>query len=129
MQPIELHWPGGQHEFALPLGQLRALQDACNAGPEEIFNRIRLGTWRVDDLMGIIRFGLIGGGMDRNEAARLVSNMFDAHGAVEFKLVSLGILQHALFGPDDDTPGKDEGVETETLESGSSPESTETEPS
>jgi len=49
MTPIR--WPGGEHRFELRLGELRALQKNCDAGPEEVFNRLRAGRWRVDDVI------------------------------------------------------------------------------
>ena len=54
MKPITLQWVGGEHEFALPLGNLRPLQEHTNAGPEQLIRRMSSGDWRVDDLMEII---------------------------------------------------------------------------
>lgn len=120
-----LHWPGGEHDFALPLGQLRALQDATDSGPEEIFNRLRLGNWRVNDLMDTIRLGLVGSGeMDKKEASRIVVALFDQHPIVDFKLTAIAILAAALFGIEDDAVGEGEGP-TPAPENGDSAVSTE----
>lgn len=125
MRAVTLTWPGGEHPFALPIGALRALQEARDAGPEELLNRIRLGTWRVDDLTQVLRWGLVGGGaMDAAEAARLVTGLFDLHPAAQFKLAAFGVLEHALFGPADDPAGKPEGVKATRRESGVSRAST-----
>lgn len=126
MDALTLNWPGGEHEFALRLGELRKLQDNCQAGPEEVLNRIRLGQWRVDDIYETIRLGLIGGGMPNSDAGPLVKLMFDQNPIVDFKLTAMAIMMHALFGPPDDTPEKPEGA-TASPESGSSAPSTESE--
>lgn len=127
MKPIKLAWVGGEHSFALRIGELRALQDAREAGPEEIFNRLRIGNWKIDDAIQVIRWGLAGGGMDPSEAATLVTPLADLHPLVQFKLTALAIMQHALLGPQDDAPGEAEGVETPAPENGASRGSTATE--
>jgi len=128
MEPVRLSWAGGEHGFALPLARLRALQDNCAAGPEEIFNRLRLGAWRVDDVIEPIRLGLIGGGLPESEAGPLVIRLVDQQELARLKLTAIAVLAHALFGPEDDLPGEGEGVETPAPESGDSPTSTETGP-
>ncbi len=121
MDSLELSWVGGTHPFRLRLSELRALQDARNAGPEEIFNRFRIGNWRADDLIQVIRFGLVGGGtLSASEAATLVTPLVDLHPLSDFKLTALAILGHALFGPEDDQLGEGEGALETPPENGSS---------
>lgn len=124
MDSITLNWPGGEHVFALRLGELRAVQDACQAGPEEIFTRLRTGVWRVDDVIAPIRMGLIGGGMPASEAGPKVTALFQQHPIFEFRITAMAIMAHALFGPSDDMPEKPQGA-TAAEESGSSTLSTE----
>lgn len=125
MRTGPLQWPGGEHDFALPLGQLRALQDATNAGPEEVFNRLRIGAWRVDDLIDVIRLGLVGSGeMASKDATKFVVALFDKHPPIQFKLTALAIMAAALLGVEDDPLGEERG-ETPPPESGVSPSSTE----
>jgi len=129
MQPIELIWPGGAHKFALRIGELRGLQDARDSGPEEILNRLRTGTWRVDDLIQPIRFGLVGGeGMTLEAATARVMEVFELHPKAQFKLAAISILFHALLGPGDDPVGKPEGAMETAPENGGSPSSTGTGP-
>ncbi|MEO8531014.1 MAG: gene transfer agent family protein, partial [Deltaproteobacteria bacterium] len=61
-QKVKLIWVGGEHEFALNIGELRALQSACDAGPEQILMRMVRQEWRIDDVCETIRLGLLGGG-------------------------------------------------------------------
>ena len=122
-------WPGGEHNFKLNIGELRALQKNCDAGPEEILNRLRLGTWRVDDLIQTLRLGLIGSGeMTDKEAGPFVLGLFDQHPKVDFKLPALAILATSLLGEADDEVGEPEG-EAPPPENGALATSTETEPS
>lgn len=128
MRPIELVWPGGEHTFNLRLGELQALQDACDAGPELILNRILSGQWRHADLFDTIRLGLIGGGMDRVAAMKLTRDAFERSGMVAFKITASSILGQALYGTADDPVGKDDPVtptpESEKTADGSSAFST-----
>lgn len=126
MGPITLSWPGGEHAFALRMGELRALQQARDTGPEEVFNRLRTGCWTVDDLLHVIRLGLIGGGMDKAEAARTVSALMEAHPLIQFKLCAIAILAHSLMGDLEDMPGKPESENGKSA--GSSPTSTDPAP-
>lgn len=106
MQTHDVAWPGGDHPFRLGLGELRAVQDKCDAGPELILQRIRMGIWKVDDLFEVLRFGLIGGGMDRSAATKLVQDTFDRTPLLEFKVPALAILAFALIQPEDDPVGE-----------------------
>lgn len=125
---MKLQWVGGEHEFALNIGQLRALQKACDAGPEQILTRIWSGEWRVDDLIEVLRLGLIGGGdVDRKDAGQLVSGLFDKHAILQFKPVAQAVLMDALTGDDGDPVGEPAGATTPPA-NGSSVKSTEVEP-
>lgn len=128
MDAITLNWPGGEHMFALRLGELRRMQEACGAGPEEILQRLTAGAWRVDDIIEPIRLGLIGGGYPQKDAGLLVTRMMEQNPLHVFKLQAMAIVAHSLFGPEDDRPEKSQG-ETPPSENGDLPTSTEPEPS
>lgn len=130
----QFRWVGGEHDFALNLGEIEILQDKCDAGPEFIFTAIGNGTWRQEYLFETIRLGLIGGGMNSHDARKLVRKVGEREALREFVGTAHMILLAALVGTKDDTPGKDEGEEeSPTLdqnspeESGDSPTSTEAE--
>lgn len=131
-QEIELQWRGGCHTFHLPLGGLRAVQDRCDAGPQEILDRIIAGRWRVDDLYETIRQGLIGGGLAAGVATSLTDKTLSTHPLEEFRVTAQSVLIAALVGVEDDpveddAPGEDEGVAPAPTESGDSQTSTEPE--
>lgn len=128
MDGIRIVWPGGEHRFLLRLGELRALQKNCDAGPEQILNRLRLGAWRVDDLVEPIRLGLVGSGeMSASEAGPYVARIMAQYPPIPFKIAAQAIMSAALFGDPDDIVGEPPAGETESQpESGVSPASTET---
>ncbi|WHZ35758.1 gene transfer agent family protein [Sagittula sp. MA-2] len=129
MRTVRLTWPGGEHTFRLRIGELRALQGATDSGPEELFNRIRLANWRVDDLIQIIRWGLVGGGeMDASKAATFVTPLFDLHPLSEFRMTATAILAKTLLAIEDDPLGEEEGVTETPPGNGASPSSTELQP-
>lgn len=131
MQPIKLVWPGGEHAFRLRLGEIRALQQARDAGPEQIFNRLRVGDWKVDDVIQVIRWGLVGSGeMKADRAAIFVTELVDLTPLTELKMTATGVLAHALMRlPEgDDASGEAEGGTEAPLDDGTSEPSTETAP-
>jgi len=125
MQSINLMWGGGAHDFALPLGELRALQDATNKGPEELLETLVSRTWRIEDVIQVIKFGLCGGGMDRKDAAPLASNTVEERPYLESSLLAKAIMTVALYGPEDDPLGKPKRA-TSPQENGDSAKSMET---
>lgn len=123
-----INWIGGEHEFALDLGALRALQDCCDAGPEQVMRRIATGAWRVNDLYDTIRLGLItSGAMKGPEAAKFLTDLFSKHPMIAFRETAQLILIAALVGVEDDPLGEPMGAET-PLENGNSAGFTETAP-
>jgi len=114
MQPVELVWTGGEHPFLLRIGELRALQQKCDAGPMFIMTRLLTGSWMVDDVIETIRLGLIGGGMDQAEARKLV-NKYVGDGAYQKNvLAAVAILRISIMEDEDDPVGEPEAGETKT---------------
>lgn len=122
---IRLSWVGGEHDFALDLGKLRALQDACNAGPETLLRRMAAGDWRVDDLLETIRLGLAGAGMENKQAGPMVLRLMDIHPLTEFRETAYRILGAALVGVEGDPVGEKQPATGATGENGNSRVTTE----
>lgn len=120
---VTLNWVGGTHDFQLNLGALRAVQNVCNAGPQEVLMRLMNNTWRIDDPIEVLRQALMGGGMARAEASDIVLRMADLFGLLKLISTATFVLTAALVGVQDDVVG---GAQGETLppESGSSVSST-----
>lgn len=123
---VTLNWVQGEHDFALNIGELRALQKNCDAGPELILTRLKAGSWMVDDIFETLRLGLIGAGMAAKEAGPMVRRAFDQNPALALKLPAYHVLAAALIGEADDPVGEDAGVKPE-VKTGNSPGSTEPE--
>ena len=121
---VTINWVQGEHDFALNIGELRALQKNCDAGPELILTRLQAGSWMVDDIFEVLRLGLIGAGMENKMAGPMVRRAFDESPALALKLPAYRVLAAALIGEADDPVGEVEGVKPET-DSGSSQISTE----
>ena len=111
MQSQVLKWAGGEHEFALSVKDLLALQDRCNGdGVGLIFQRLQEGKWRVQDIVSTISLGLEGDKFSRVEAQRLVEETALSKGLAELSVIALAVLANALYGYPEDL-GED-GVET-----------------
>ena len=123
-----MNWAGGEHDFALPIGMLRALQDKCDAGPPLVLQRLVTNAWRVDDVIQPIRLGLEGGGMGKDEARKLVKQHVEDEPLSLSVLTAQAVLTAALYGAEDDPVGEPlAGEETETrspADDGDSPGST-----
>lgn len=111
---VTIAWADGDYTFRLPIGQLRELQDKCGAGPLAIFERLRNGTWMVDDIRETLRLGLIGGGLKPPEALVLIKRYVDDRPWAENVLAATTVLLAAVMGVPGDQVGKDEAARTET---------------
>lgn len=58
---VWLEFGDGRYLFKLKLKQIAELQEKCNAGIGEIYTRVMLGHYRVEDLINVVRLGLAGG--------------------------------------------------------------------
>jgi hypothetical protein len=98
----------GEHLFRLAIGQLRELQEACDAGPPLIARRLWSSEWRVDDVRETIRLGLVGGGMDSVKAAVLTKRYVDDRPGEWGRnaVLAQAVLAAALFGAEDEDLGK-----------------------
>lgn len=99
-------------QFRLGIGELEELQERTDAGPEELFNRIGSGRWRLADIQQTLRLGLIGAGMAAIEAKVLVDRYAGPGNLIEWKDTCRAILYAALAGaPDEDgTPPSGEAT-------------------
>jgi hypothetical protein len=121
---ITLPWGDGDYTFRLGLGEMRGLQEVCDAGPLEIASRLRNGTWLVDDVRETIRLGLIGGGMTQDEALKRVKRFVDSRPLMENCEKAIAILIAAVVGAKDEPADIDAGKATgaETTKAGGSQE-------
>lgn len=104
---VKLDFAGDERTFRLAYGELRELQEVCDAGPLHILNALRSQTWRIEYVRETIRLGLIGGGMTPGEALdktrRYVEQLPDW---AANSIVAALILSEAILGHPDEQPGK-----------------------
>lgn len=103
---VTFRWADGEHTFRLALGQVRELQEKCDAGPAELFARMFNQAYRVDDLRETIRLGLIGGGMTPAKASTIVERYVDARPLAESVDPAKAILGALIYGVEDEPLGK-----------------------
>lgn len=111
---IELDWGDGTYAFRLAIGQLAELQDKTDAGPLVLFERLRTGAWRVEDITNTIRLGLIGGGMPPADALKKVRAYVEERPWTENVPAAMMILMAALYGPAEDDAGNGEAAAPES---------------
>lgn len=115
----DIVWAGGEHRFHMEIEHLRALQDRCDAGPEWILARLSSRQWFVDDVTSTVRLGLEGGGMEKDEARKLVKKFVEDRPLTESVVVARAVLMLALYGDPDDQPGEaDAGTDEPTAPRG-----------
>lgn len=103
---ISLPWADGDYTFRLGWKELIALQEACDAGPWEILNRLSNGKWRVQEISHTIRLGLIGGGTEPSRALELIRTYVEERPPAESLVFARGILGVAIQGAPDEKPGE-----------------------
>lgn len=113
---INLVWGGDKRRFRLAIENLLALQEKRNSGPLEIATRLRLGSWKLEDITDTIRIGLIGAGVDWKTAEKLVADHIKPGQISYHAMTAFAILMAALQGaPEDETDKKkDEPAGTAT---------------
>ncbi len=111
---VTIAFGDGDHDFALPIGQLIELQERCDAGPGHILARMQSGAWRVEDLRETLRLGLVGAGMPPLDALKLVERYVDAHPLGDSVVPAIAVLGAAILGVEDEPDPKPDGEATPT---------------
>lgn len=131
---VPLKWGDGEHTFNVAkLRCVLELEEKCNCGFAQIYQRLAEGKWYFNDIRETIRLGLIGGGKDPDRAMTLVNRYVDERPFAENVLVAQAIIFGALVGVKGDNFEKKEKTgqtaaerSTETVDS-SAPSSTDSE--
>lgn len=103
-------WAGGEHAFRLGIGEIRALQKACEAGPMMVLARLMSSHWQIDDVLETLRLGLIGGGMDADKAKALVMKVTGETSLFKLALLAAKIINaYVVEDPHDPVDLKEDG--------------------
>lgn len=109
---IILDWADGTYTFALKWEQLALLQEACNAGPFVVHDRLAGRTWRIEDISSAIRLGLMGGGTPADKALKLTRDYVESRPPLENIATARSIVAAGIIGAPDEKPGEAEGEAT-----------------
>lgn len=125
---VKLTWGDGDHVFNIAIiEQMFELEEKCDAGVYEIFQRVTTGKARLNDIRETIRLGLIGGSKTPVQALLLVKRYVDGRPLAESLPIATTILLAAIVGVEGDEVGKKEPAgqtETEADHASSAPQST-----
>lgn len=92
--------------------------DAGQAGLMAIFTRLSTGTWLVGDLRSTLRYGLIGHGMERDPATRLVQRELVPGNMGRCAILASKVLRAFIIGDPEDAP---KGGDPEKAEGSAAP--------
>jgi hypothetical protein len=90
----------GYYDLCLRVEELIALQEKLAAGPGALFNRFVRGEWEIQDVVEVVRLGLVGGGMHQKDAFDLVGRAIIPGYFHEYAVLAGSILSASLFGVD-----------------------------
>ncbi|MFQ6553394.1 gene transfer agent family protein [Aestuariibius insulae] len=114
-----LEWAGAERTFALPLGCILDLEEACGkVGFGEIYLRMGSHRYFARDVYHTIHQGLIGGGIAASEAKRLLDERFDLTPIGVHVQIALEILITAMSGVEAKSEGSGEEGTPEPLDKG-----------
>lgn len=133
---VEVNWADGSHTFNIAkIKSVLELEDKCEAGVSEVFQRISDGKWKINDVRETIRLGLIGGGMTPDASLKLVQRYVDDRPWAESVPVAMVVLMAAIVGVPGDPLEKKQETErtkedrsTAKMDDMSAPSSTDLEP-
>lgn len=91
-----------EQAFRLRIGELRRLEEDCDAGPLEILARLADGRWRVADVRQPILHGLIGAGLAAERAGLLVERWVDERPLSLSVNVAYAVLARAVVPPEEE---------------------------
>ena len=109
---ISLRCWDGEHHFRLRIGELMTLQEKCDAGPYHLVTRLADGTWRINDIRETLRLGLIGGGLNQEDARRLIEQHVDRVPLADNVPNASAVLLAAVIGVEDERLGEPQAAAT-----------------
>lgn len=118
---ITLPFADGDYHFRLAWGELEKLQEERDAGAYVILQRLLMGQWFVQDISSVLRWGLVGGGMEPVQALKLVRMHVQARPPLESLVYAQRVLGAAIAGAPEEDVGKKSEAASQERESSHSP--------
>lgn len=128
----EVVFNGQRTQFKLAWRELMKIQEACDAGPYVVLDRLVSGRWRLQDISEVIKWGLIGAGTPQAEALKLVESEVQGRPPLENLVIAQAVLGAGVVGAPEEEVGKkseaasQEGSNLSRTESSDLPPSSET---
>ncbi|KSV79568.1 hypothetical protein N185_00115 [Sinorhizobium sp. GW3] len=111
----EIVWPGGEHAFRLGIGELRAIEQKCEAGCAVVMMRLLSSAWKIDDVIQPLRLGLIGGGLHEREATKELDRALTLASPYALAVTAADVLRRFIMWETPDQPGEPEaGIAAES---------------
>lgn len=102
----ELVFNGQRTFFKLAWRELMKIQEACDAGPYVVLDRLVTGRWQLQDISEVIKWGLIGGGMNQAQALTLIETEVEGRRPLDSLVIAQHVLGAGLVGTPEEDPGK-----------------------
>jgi len=102
----EVPFNGQLTPFRLAWRELMKIQEACDAGPYVVLDRLVSGRWRLQDISETIKWGLIGAGMPQAEAIKLVTSEVEGRPPLENLVIAQQVLGAGVVGAPEEPVGK-----------------------
>lgn len=102
----ELAFNGQMTPFKLSWRELMKIQEACDAGPYLVLDRLLTGRWRLQDISEVIKWGLIGAGMPQAEALKIVETEVQGRPPLENLVIAQTVLGAGVVGAPEEEVGK-----------------------
>lgn len=109
-----LFFGDGPHDFSLGIAQLEELEETRNSGMFEVYNRLVSEGWRIADIKEPLRLGLIGEGMQPQQAYVLVARNVVPGRLFEAAAVAAKVLAAAIVGAPEEALGEHQGEADES---------------
>jgi tail tube GTA-gp10-like protein len=117
-EPTRIVWAGGEHDFCLDIGSLRALEQRAEAGVAVIMVRLMRGEFKIDDVIDTIRLALqCGSKLTDREAMQVIEKAFPSANLFDLSALAARVL--ALYISWHIEPGEDEPGESKAAPNGS----------
>lgn len=102
----KLFFADREHEFGLQIAEAEELQELTGFGPQALWKRAASGDWGPKELVETIRLGLVGGGMDKEKAWRLVERHVRPGYFAYCAILAETILKLAIWGVEEEPLGE-----------------------
>lgn len=106
-------WPAGEHDFRLGIGELRGIEQRCDAGCAAVMLRLLSSQWKIDDVVATLRLGLIGGGMTERDAQKTLDAAFEVASPYTLAVTAADVIRRFILWDGEDQPKGEAEAETE----------------